>query len=137
MTKYLIEDSITKMGLSSFEAYLDEAVALGYDYLKTCTLCNNWKLCTYVEIFPEIEHFLIKLVGISITIPRESELNNRVLSLLNFSMSIVSEGDYVTFYIPSRYALGLFYTLCKDIKPVWEEWRFPDAEEVEYLLGER
>jgi hypothetical protein len=89
-----------------------------------------------MEIFPEIGHFFIKLVGISITIPREFELNDRVLSLLSFSMSIVSEGGHVTFYIPSRYALGLFYTLCKDAKPTWGEWGFPDAEEIEYLLGE-
>ncbi|ADV65519.1 hypothetical protein [Desulfurococcus mucosus] len=112
---------------------LEDAVALGYEYLRACGVCGERKVCIYIHLKSLGDGFLAELTGVSVEVSPDTVVDEYVVKLLGYASTVRSRRGSVEFYAGPGTAVGVYYMTCRD------KLVAVDVEPVEYeevlLLG--
>ncbi|MEM0326339.1 MAG: hypothetical protein QW733_04870 [Desulfurococcaceae archaeon] len=135
--KILFDRDSLKLGVSSYltsSGVLDEACALGLEFIRVMGVCDDTSIHVYVHISidtnddkPQCE---VRVLGITVELPKTREVNNEVLSFFKYSSTIIEEDSVVKFYIDPPYTLGVFYMTCKGKEVRWIGHSYAEPEDL-------
>ncbi|MEL9908983.1 MAG: hypothetical protein QXP97_06185 [Desulfurococcus sp.] len=121
--------------LEHLSRILDDAVAMGYEYIRTCGPCGERRICIYLHLENTGEEVVVRLLGVSVKLGLDTVVDEYVTRLLNYSKVVRSLGGAAEFYTDKTYALGVFYMTCMD-KPVLTDYEPVEYEDILVLTGE-
>lgn len=132
--KCKIEPTIEKLGIDKLQDILDEAIALGEEYIKICSRCQEFELCVLLNLIMGLDECEVALLGSTVTVPASTPVDNFILDLLRYVKVITRNKSVVVFHVPKYYSLGVYYLLCRNKNVKWEKLVQADRNEVVFLL---
>lgn len=135
-TKCEVESAIEKLNIRELQEILDEAIALGVEYVKICGRCGGFEHCVLLSLTMGLDECRLILLGSTLSIPVSAPVDDLVLALLKYAKVITRKNGTVVFHIPKDYSLGVYYLTCRNKTMKWEGSFQIDRDEAIFFLEE-
>jgi hypothetical protein len=136
---YIFSEKLEKLNLKSSVVFtaLDNAIGLGWDYLRLCGYCENLELCLILSVSPlSPQNYLVDIVGLYVNVGENKQIDQKIASLFKHANYIVKQGCKVLFYVKRERLIGVYYILFSSGEVNWTNYDYPSSEELEYVSEE-
>lgn len=107
-----------------------QARELGADYARVCGECEGVRLCLLLKLVLVDESYRVEPVGLSILMPPETVLDEKIAQFLKYTEIIRSRGGRVEFFIGKTYWPGAYGVACRSGGLANASIEIPEPEEV-------